>query len=100
MDLEIRWSPDAGGELDAIEAHIAQDDPETAIRVRDTIGASVGQLSRHPYLGAEYRKRRGAPSVRELLSGSFRIFYTVHENQSRVEIHHIRHVRRDEPKHL
>jgi plasmid stabilization system protein ParE len=86
--------------LDAIEAYVAQDDPEAATRVRDAIVASVGQLSRHPFLGAEYRRRRGAPGIRELLSGNYRIFYTVLEDQSRVEIHHVRHARREEPKHL
>ena len=100
MDFEIRWSPEAARDLDAIEGYIAQDDPEAATRVRDGIVDSVGQLSRHPFLGGEYRRRRGAPAIRQLLSGSYRIFYTVLEDQSQVEIHHIRHVRRDEPRHI
>ena len=100
MGSEIRWSPDAARDLDGIEAYIAQDDPDAATRVRDAIVASAGQLAVHPFLGAAYRKRRGAPQVRELLSGSYRIFYTVTDDQSRVDIHHVRHTRRDEPKHL
>jgi toxin ParE1/3/4 len=100
MGFEIRWSPEAARDLDAIEAYIAQDDPEAATRVRNAIVASVSQFSRHPFLGVEYRRRRGAPSIRELLSGKYRIFYTVLEEQSRVEVHHVRHARRDEPRHL
>ena len=100
MGFEIRWSPDAARDLDAIEAYIAQDDPDAATRLRDSIVASAGQLSRQPFLGAEYRRRRGAPAIRELLSGNYRIFYTVLEAQSRVEVHHVRHARRDEPRHL
>jgi toxin ParE1/3/4 len=61
--VRIRWTEQAGRNLDDVEAHIAQDNPETALQVVLTIIRAVEQLLVYPNLGRPGR----VPGTRELV---------------------------------
>lgn len=47
----VRWSVEALDDLDAIEAHVAQDAPHAAARLRLRLVAAGDSLERHPIRG-------------------------------------------------
>ena len=99
MDFEVVWTEPALADAEGVWRHIAQDDPDAADRVRDGLFAQTDSLGRFPYLGAVYERDRSG-RTRETSYGNYRIFSEVMDDRRRVEILHIRHARRDEPRHL
>jgi toxin ParE1/3/4 len=61
--VRIRWTEQAGRNLDDVEAHIALDNPDAAIHVVLTIIRAVEQLLVYPNLGRPGR----VPGTRELV---------------------------------
>jgi toxin ParE1/3/4 len=61
--LRIRWTERAVRNLDAVEAFIAQDDPEAAVRTVVTVVHAVERLAGLPNLGRPGR----VPATRELV---------------------------------
>jgi len=97
MDFKIIWSDAAIADLENIWAHIAQHDPEAATRVGRGILSHVRVLANFPYIGPAYpRGSRG--TLREIVVRPYRIFYDVSEEPQSVEILHVWHGARDEPK--
>jgi plasmid stabilization system protein ParE len=100
MEFQVIWSPMSVADVQDIHQYTAADDRDVARKVCEGIADSVKLLSRLPFLGPVYKARRRLPTVREILSGQYRIFYRVFEDRSVVEILHVRHARRSEPGHL
>lgn len=99
MDFEVVWTEPALADVEGIWRYIARDDPDAADHIRDGIFSQSELLGRHPYLGAAYNRDRSG-RTRETSHHVYRIFYEVYDDRKRVEILHVRHGRRDEPKRL
>jgi toxin ParE1/3/4 len=97
MDYKIIWSDEAIADLHGICSYIASDNPEAAERVGIGILDHVLILASFPYIGPPYPRGAGGP-LREIVFRSYRIFYDVSEQGRRVEILHVWHGARDEPK--
>jgi len=96
MDFKIIWSDAAIEDLRDACAYIADHDLEAAHRVGKEILDHVRVLGSFPFIGPHYpRGTRG--SLREIVCGSYRIFYGVSVNSGTIEILHVWHGARDEP---
>ena len=73
---EINWTAEAEQWLKDIHDYIAQDNPEAASRVINTIYAKVQLLKRFPELGYKYELQQ-KHNIRVLLLGRYRIAYIV-----------------------
>ena len=49
--MEVRWSPEAADDLEAIVRHIQRENPEAARTVAKTIYEAIGALSTFPNRG-------------------------------------------------
>jgi len=96
MEFKIVWSDAAIADFQDSCSYIAQHNPQAAIRLARGILKHVRVLASFPFIGPTYpRGARG--SLREIVFGSYRIFYDVREKSRSVEILHVWHGRRDEP---
>ena len=97
MDFKVIWADEAITDLREICFYIARHDPEAALRMGHGILDHVRILSQFPFIGPPYpRGARG--SLREIVFRTYRIFYDVSEESHRVDILHVWHGARDEPK--
>ena len=71
--MKLRWSREAGQDLDEIDAYIALDKPEAARKVIARIRAAVKRLKIHPNMGRSGRM----PGTRELIDAPFIIVYMI-----------------------
>jgi toxin ParE1/3/4 len=80
--MEIVWRRTALNDLETIREFIAQDNPEAATRVRDTIRTAIDRLARHPRLGRAGR----VEGTRELIisNAPYIVAYRVVEDQLRI----------------
>ena len=73
---EINWTEEAERWLRDIHDHIAQDSPESAVRVVEAIYEKAQLLGRFPEIGYRYDKIADR-HVRILLYGHYRIAYLI-----------------------
>jgi len=97
MDFKVIWSDEAIGDLNDICTHIARQDVEAAVRVGSGIVEHVRILGQFPFIGPTYPRGTRGP-LREIVFRPYRIFYDVSEPSHRVDILHVWHGARDEPK--
>lgn len=94
--MQIIWRRRALNDLDAIRNFIAQDNPQAAARVRDTIATSVERLARHPNLGRAGRVDR----TRELTIPRVPYVVVYRVAEDRVRILAVIHTSRQWPEEL
>lgn len=99
MEFEVLLTEPALADLERACVYIAQHDSVAAEGLREGVLRSIGVLQRFPYVGASYESGRTS-RLREIGYRTYRIFYEVFADAKRVEVHHIRHGRMDEPTHL
>ena len=97
MDYQIIWSDAATADLHDICSYIAKDNPQAAERVGRGILDHVLILGSFPLIGPAYPRGAQGP-LREIVYRPYRIFYDVSESSRRVEILHVWHGAREEPK--
>jgi toxin ParE1/3/4 len=97
MDFKVIWSDEAIGDLHEICSYIARDNPEAALRMGNGILDNVRILARFLFIGPTYPRGARGP-LREIVFRSYRIFYDVSEELRRVDILHVWHGARQEPK--
>ena len=97
MDFKIIWSDAAIADLYDIGSYIAQHDPQAAERIGRGILDHVRILASFPFIGPPYPKGAHGP-LREIVFRPYRIFYDVSEASRQVEILHVWHGAREEPK--
>jgi len=98
MDFKVIWSDAAIADLRDLCSYIAHRDPQAAHRIGRGILEYVRILGSFPFIGPAYpRGARG--SLREIVFHSYRIFYDVSETSRSVEILHVWHGARNEPKY-
>ena len=97
MEFKVIWSDAAIADLHEICSYIARDNPEAALRMGQGILAHVQILARFPLIGPTYPSGARGP-LRQIVFRSYRIFYDVFEEAHRVDVLHVRHGAREEPK--
>ena len=96
MDFEVIWSEPALADFESVVRYVATRNPSAAEGLRVAILEHVELLARFPFIGPVYdRDRTGR--AREIVCGSYRIFYRVNEPARRVDILTIWHGSRSEP---
>ena len=95
MDYRVLYSQRSLNDLDEILGHIAEDDAEAASRFGTSLLDHVDLLSRFPRLGGVIRKRS---RVRKLLHSPLLVYYRLNEDKHLIEILHVRHGARKEPR--
>jgi plasmid stabilization system protein ParE len=96
--MKLIWSPLALERVAEIAEYIARDRPRAAEEWVEDIFAAVERLERFPLSGRTVREAN-RPDIREVLHGSFRIFYRVEEGQ--LSVLTVRHARQlTEPEDL
>ena len=97
MDYQVIWSDAAIADLHDICTHIAHHNPDAAKRMGQGILDHVRILISFPFIGPTYPRGTRGP-LREIVFRPYRIFYDVSEDSGRVEILHVWHGAREEPK--
>jgi toxin ParE1/3/4 len=97
MEFKIIWSAQAIEDLRDLCEFIALDDPRAAIRIGKGILDHVQILAAFPWMGQSYPA--GTDGVlRKISYRTLRIFYEIEERKQCLEILHVWHGSRDEPK--
>lgn len=78
MDLEVRWSPEASEDLEAIAEYIARDSQYYARAVVAEILAASRSISEFPLLG-RIVPEIGDQSIRERFVYSYRVVYRLEQ---------------------
>ena len=97
MDFKVIWSDAAIADLHDICFYIARDDPRAAERMGRGILNHVRILASFPFIGPTYPRGARGP-LREIVFRPYRIFYDVSEVTRSVQILHVWHGARQEPK--
>ena len=97
MEFKVMWSDAAIADLHDICAYIARDNPQAASKIGRGILDHVRILGSFPLIGPAYPRGARGP-LREIVFCSYRIFYDVSEESHSVEILHVWHCEREEPK--
>ncbi len=86
--VQITWTDLAREDLRAIFDYISIDSPQSAQKVVETIIQKVDVLLQFPEMGRTVPEF-GDSTIRELISGSYRIVYLIEEGQIYIaRIHH------------
>lgn len=83
MGCKIIFSPQAIADLESVVSHIAEDNPEAAVRMGNALIDRVTILENFPLIGPPYLKR---PGVRKLVARPYIIFYRFRETENTVDI--------------
>jgi plasmid stabilization system protein ParE len=83
--------------MNAIHDYIAEDNPDAADRVCDAIYTRIDVLRSAPRLAQRYECDFKA-AVRQTVSGKYRIFFSIDDDQCRIEVLTIWHGARQEPE--
>ena len=97
MDFKVIWSDAAIADLRDICSYIARHDSQAAQRIGRGILDHVRILASFPFIGPTYPRGSRGP-LREIVFRSYRIFYDASESPGSVEILHVWHGARGEPK--
>ncbi len=95
MDFHLIYSKEALTDLEVILEEIAVDDPEAASRFGTSLLDHIGLLKLFPKMGAVAPDR---VRVRKLTHTPIIVYYVVNPNRRIVEILHLRHGARSDPK--
>ena len=96
MAFKILWSPEALGDLHALTAYIAQNNPDAAERMGLAILHKVRLLEQYPFIGRKVVERDN-PNIRELVEPPFRIVYQIKRQKRVAEILRVWHGARGSP---
>jgi plasmid stabilization system protein ParE len=85
---EVRWSPQAADDLEAICLFIARDAPQVAAAFADRVLRATDQLAYFARLGRTVPEF-GIENVREIVVGSYRVIYRIRgEDVQILTVHH------------
>jgi toxin ParE1/3/4 len=85
---EVRWTPQAADDLEAVCLFIARDSPRYAATFADRVLRATDQLANFPQLGRVVPEVRD-DSIRELVIASYRIIYRFRRDAVHVlTVHH------------
>jgi toxin ParE1/3/4 len=85
---EVRWTPQAADDLDAIAAFIAQDSPHYATVFMMDVLQTAERLVHFPQLGRIVPEIND-PVIRELILGDYRVIYRLRDDLAEIlTVHH------------
>jgi plasmid stabilization system protein ParE len=85
---QVRWTPQAADDLEAICLFIARDSPRLAAIFADRVLRATERLASYPRLGRVVPEL-GAEDIREIIVGSYRIIYRVRQDTAHLlTLHH------------
>lgn len=85
---EVRWTPQAANDLDAIAELIAEDSPAYASLFVMDVLAAAQRIAEFPHSGRIVPETQN-PSLRETILGNYRIIYRVKGDMAAVlTVHH------------
>ena len=85
---EVRWTPQAADDPDAISLFIARDAPQVAATFADRVLRATDRLASYPGLGRAVPEL-GIEDIREIVVGSYRVIYRVREDEVHLlTVHH------------
>jgi len=85
---EVRWTPQAADDLEAICLFIARDAPQVAAAFADRVLRATDQLSHLLRLG-RIVPELGAENIREIIVGSYRVIYRIRNGEVQIlTVHH------------
>jgi len=76
---EVRWTPQAADDLEAICLFIARDSPLVAAAFADRVLRATDRLADYPRSGRVVPEL-GIENIREILVGSYRVIYRVRQD--------------------
>ena len=97
MDYKIDWTLRSREDLRNIAAYIANDNPESALKLGDVIFKRVDTLQQFPEIGRVVPER-GQQDIREIVVGNYRVVYRVSHQRKLVEVLRVWHGARGEPQ--
>jgi plasmid stabilization system protein ParE len=97
MGFKIVWTESAIGDLKEICEYLASENRLAARKVGQGILDHVKILETFPYVGPSYPRRSSSGAIREIVYGSYRIFYEVSDKPESVHILRVWHGARQEP---
>ncbi len=85
---QVRWTPQAADDLEAICLFIARDAPQLAAIFADRVLRATDQLARHPRLG-RVLPELGIDNIREIIVSSYRVIYRIRQDEVHLlTVHH------------
>src|SRR5712692_7497705 len=85
---EVRWTPQAADDLDAICLFIARDARQVAATFADRVLRATDRLVNNPGMGRVIPEL-GIQNIREIIVGSYRVIYRIrHDDIHLLTIHH------------
>jgi addiction module RelE/StbE family toxin len=85
---EIRWTPLALDDLEAICLFIARDAPQLAAVFADRAFRATDRLANHPLSGRVVPELE-TENIREIILGNYRLIYRLQEGEAQiVTVHH------------
>lgn len=85
---QVRWTPQALDDLDAICLFIARDAPQIAAVFADRAFRATDRLADYPRSG-RIAPELGVEHIREIILGNYRLIYRIREDQVQVvTVHH------------
>jgi toxin ParE1/3/4 len=95
VDFRLLYSQRALSDLEEIVGYIAEDDADSAARFGDSLLDHLDLLEKFPRIGTPTRKKA---EVRKLMHSPIVVYYQIHDSRGLVEILHLRHGARKQPK--
>ena len=92
----LSYTPKARQDLTDIALQIAADDPAVAFQFVDGLETHCAHLVRHPLMGRP-RSEFGS-AIRSFAHPPYTVYYRYNEATDEVEILHVRHGRRRDPR--
>ncbi len=85
---EVRWSPQAADDLEAICLFIARDAPQVAAAFADRVLRATDQLAQFARSG-RIVPEFGLDNIRETIVGSYRVIYRIRDEDVQIlTVHH------------
>jgi toxin ParE1/3/4 len=76
---QVRWTPQAADDLEAICLFIARDSAQLAAMFADRVLRATDRLARYPRLGRVVPEL-GIDNIREIIVGSYRAIYRIQQD--------------------
>jgi plasmid stabilization system protein ParE len=87
--MKVRYTPQAGADIDAIFTYISLKSLQSAPRVKATIQAKVESLADAPFIGRQVRNSR--IRVTQAYKLPYLIYYRINVRKAEIAIIHVRH---------
>jgi len=85
---EVRWTPQAADDLEAICLFIARDAPQVAATFADRVIRATDRLASYPRLG-RIVPELGIEHIREIIVASYRVIYRLRQDDVHLlTVHH------------